>query len=140
MRISDWSSTCALPICLKFPTTKVFSELARKSLPEVDPRDCPDAALLAWMEREELLFRRLERHIVAERISRGFLAAGGADVDGFLGFSLSVQNRRTARAGKALETHLEAVFTALGELGRASCRDQVSQYVSISVVAVSLKK
>src|SRR3546814_6608498 len=91
MRISDWSSTCALPICLKFPTTKVFSELARKSLPEVDPRDCPDAALLAWMEREELLFRRLERHIVAERISSGFLAAGGADVDGFLGFSLSVQ-------------------------------------------------
>src|SRR3546814_4372346 len=65
---------------LKFPTTKVFSELARKSLPEVDPRDCPDAALLAWMEREELLFRRLERHIVAERISSGFLAAGGADV------------------------------------------------------------
>src|SRR3546814_5732212 len=57
---------------LKFPTTKVFSELARKSLPEVDPRDCPDAALLAWMEREELLFRRLERHIVAERISSGF--------------------------------------------------------------------
>src|SRR3546814_17525375 len=105
MRISDWSSTCALPICLKFPTTKVFSELARKSLPEVDPRDCPDAALLAWMEREELLFRRLERHIVAERISSGFLAAGGAD-----------------------------------EIGRASGRERVCQYVSISVVAVSLKK
>src|SRR3546814_12762137 len=66
------------------------------------------------MEREELLFRRLERHIVAERISSGFLAAGGADVDGFLGFSLSVQNRRKARAGQALENHLEAVFTALG--------------------------
>src|SRR3546814_12096151 len=62
---------------LKFPTTKVFSELARKSLPEVDPRDCPDAALLALMEREELLFRRLERHIVAARISSGLLAAGG---------------------------------------------------------------
>src|SRR3546814_16400184 len=66
------------------------------------------------MEREELLFRRLERHIVAERISSGFLAAGGADVNGFLGFSLSVQNRRKARAGQALENHLEAVFTALG--------------------------
>src|SRR3546814_11640973 len=66
------------------------------------------------MEREELLFRRLERHIVAELISSGFLAAGGADVDGFLGFSLSVQNRRKARAGHALENHLEAVFTALG--------------------------
>lgn len=99
---------------LKFPTTRIFSELARKSLPEIDPRDGPDAALLAWMEREELLFRRLERHIVAERIASGFLVPGGADVDGFLGFSLSVQNRRKARAGQALENHLEAVFTALG--------------------------
>src|SRR3546814_18745236 len=27
-----------------------------------------------------------------------------------------------------------------GEIGRASCRDRVCQYVSISVVAVSLKK
>src|SRR3546814_14630708 len=28
----------------------------------------------------------------------------------------------------------------LGEIGRASCRERVCQYVSISVVAVSLKK
>src|SRR3546814_14167476 len=47
-------------------------------------------------------------------MSSGVLAAGGAVVDGFLGFSLSVQNRRKARAGQALENHLEAVFTALG--------------------------
>ena len=31
---------------------------------------------------------------------------------GFLGFSLSVQNRRKARAGQALEHHLEALFIA----------------------------
>src|SRR3546814_17353945 len=29
---------------------------------------------------------------------------------------------------------------AAGEIGRASCRERVCQYVSISVVAVSLKK
>lgn len=102
------------PFGLTFPTTRVFSELARKSLPDVSARDTPDAALLAWTEREELMFRRLERRIVAERIANGFLSAGDADVDGFLGFSLSVQNRRKARAGQSLEHHLEALFTANG--------------------------
>ncbi len=97
---------------LKFPTTRVFSELARSSLPEVSPLDGPDTALMAWMEWEEKMFRRLERRIVAERIANGFVAAGGADVDGFLKFSLSVQNTRKSRVGLALENHLEAIFTA----------------------------
>ena len=87
---------------LRFPTTRVFSDLARASLPDVAARDAPDVALLAWMEREELMFRRLERRIVAERIANGFTSSGDADVDGFLGFSLSVQNRRKVRAGLAL--------------------------------------
>ena len=102
------------PFGLKFPTTRVFSELARKSLPEVSAADSPDAAMLAWIEREEALFKRLERRIVADRIENGFLEPGGADVEGFLGFSLSVQNRRKARAGQALENHLEALFLAHG--------------------------
>jgi hypothetical protein len=99
---------------LTFPTTRIFSELARSSLPEVTAADDPDAALIEWMDREEQLFRRLERRIVAARISHGFRASGGADVDGFLSFSLSVQNRRKSRAGQALENHLEAVFEAQG--------------------------
>lgn len=99
---------------LVFPTTRVFSELARASLPGVSAVDDPDRALIEWMDREEQLFRRLERRIVADRIGNGFGAADDADVDGFLSFSLSVQNRRKARAGQALENHLEAVFTAQG--------------------------
>jgi hypothetical protein len=100
---------------MKFPKTKEFSEFARLSLPEVSPLDNPDAALFAWMEREELLFRRLERHIVAGRIEAGFAGDGsGADVDGFLSFSLSVQQRRKSRVGHALENHLEALFSAHG--------------------------
>lgn len=97
---------------LVFPKTGVFSELARSSLPHVSPQDDPDRALIAWLEREEQMFRRLERRIVAERISGGFASPDGADVDGFLSFSLSVQNRRKSRAGQALEHHLEAIFTA----------------------------
>lgn len=97
---------------LKFPKTRVFSELARSSLTDVNASDDPDLALLAWMEREELMFRRLERRIVADRIANGFAGADGADVDGFLKFSLSVQNTRKARVGLALENHLEAIFAA----------------------------
>lgn len=97
---------------LKFPTTSVLSGLARMSLPDVNAKDGPDEALVLWMEREEQLFRRLERRIVADRIGEGFATSDGADVDGFLAFSLSVQNRRKARAGAALENHLAAVFEA----------------------------
>jgi hypothetical protein len=97
---------------LVFPSTKVFSALARQSLPDVSAEDDPDQALLDWIDREEQLFRRLERRVVEERIRQGFTAADGADVEGFLAFSLSVQNRRKARAGQALEHHLQAVFEA----------------------------
>jgi hypothetical protein len=97
----------------KFPTTREFPDLARFSLAHVSPLDDPDVVLLAWLEREELLFRRLERHIVADRLRKGFMDEGSsADVDGFLAFSLSVQNRRKARAGQSLEHHLEALFLA----------------------------
>ncbi|TPI51444.1 restriction endonuclease [Mesorhizobium sp. B2-6-3] len=96
----------------KFPTTSVLSGLARSSLPGVNAADDPDDALLLWMEREEQLFRRLERRIVAERIAQGFSLDDGADVDGFIAFSLSVQNRRKSRAGAALENHIAAVLEA----------------------------
>lgn len=96
----------------RFPRTADFSEFARSTLPDIDPGGDPDAALMAWMEREEILFRTLERHLVSERLSRGF-GEKDIDVDGFMSFSLSVQNRRKSRAGLALENHLEHLFGAL---------------------------
>lgn len=95
-----------------FPTTHVFSKFARETVPDISPFDSPDSALIAWMDREEVLFRTLERHIVAERIKRGF-GSQGDDVDEFIRFSLSVHNRRKARVGFALENHIEAVFHQL---------------------------
>lgn len=96
----------------KFPGTREMSLLARQSVEGAAPRDAPDATLLAWMEREEQLFLRLERHVVAERLRAGFIEGDDVDVAGFNAFSLSVQNRRKARAGQALENHLEALFLA----------------------------
>jgi hypothetical protein len=102
------------PFGLAFPGTAQFSELARRSVTGVSALDDPDAALVGWMAREELMFRRLERRIVADRIAGGFRSDGVEDVDGFLSFSLSVQNRRKSRAGHALEHHLAAVLEIHG--------------------------
>ena len=45
----------------------------------------------------------------------GFLDANRTtDVDGFVRFSLSVQNSRKSRMGQSLEHHLEAVFRTYG--------------------------
>ncbi|MEX1212452.1 MAG: type II restriction endonuclease [Balneolaceae bacterium] len=90
----------------KFPTTRLFSEFARETVGEVSVRDDPDGTIMSWIEHEEMLFRTLERHIVSERIDAGF----ENDVDSFISFSLSVQNRRKSRVGHALEHHLEEVF------------------------------
>lgn len=96
----------------KFPTTKEFSDLARLTLPSVRAEDDPDAALIAWLDHEEAMFRRLERRIVAARIKEGFGEGDGIDVDGFVRYSLQVQNRRKSRMGYAFQNHLEAVFRA----------------------------
>jgi hypothetical protein len=93
-----------------FPPTREFSAYARSTVAGINPADGIDAALMAWMEREEILFRTLERHLIGDRLTAGF----GGDVDGFISFSLSVQNRRKSRVGYALENHLESVFAALG--------------------------
>jgi hypothetical protein len=96
-----------------FPSTKAFSEFAREKA-QLDPRDGPDEVLMAWMDVEEAAFRALERLLISERLKNGFGDATAVDVDGFIAFSLGVQNRRKSRAGHALENHLEAVFQAHG--------------------------
>src|SRR5699024_8426933 len=77
----------------------------RSTLPEVSAKDDPDVALLKWFEREELLFKTLEEHLVSKRLEEGF-----KDVDSFISYSLSVHNKRKSRAGYALENHLKEVF------------------------------
>ncbi|NNG19778.1 restriction endonuclease [Naumannella sp. ID2617S] len=97
---------------LQFPTTKVFSEYARGLCPAASPLDDPDGALLEWVTMEERLFRTLEHAIVELRLSEMY--EGDVDVDEFVRFSLSVQNRRKSRAGKSLENHFDALLSAFG--------------------------
>ena len=94
-----------------FPKTSDFSKFARTTLShDVSPIEEPDKTLIAWLEREELLFRTLEKHIVSKRLKEGF-GEDGLDVDAFVKYSLSVQNRRKSRAGHSFENHLESIFT-----------------------------
>ncbi len=97
-----------------FPTTAAMSAFARDTFQGVDARSEPDRTLVAWMEHEETLFRHMEREIVAKRLKDGFFQDEIADVDGFLKFSLSVQNRRKSRAGWAFGHHVEAILKAHG--------------------------
>jgi len=99
---------------MKFPKTKVFSALARATLPEANALDNPDKVLMAWLSHEEAMFRRLEKRIVSARIKEGFVENDEADVDSFIKYSLSVQNRRKSRMGHSLENHLSAMFDAHG--------------------------
>jgi len=102
------------PFGFTFPASKKLADLARNSLhTKVSAQEDPDGALIAWLDREEQLFKRLERRIVAKRLEEGFRDANHeTDIDGFVSFSLSVQNRRKVRMGYALENHLEVVFIA----------------------------
>ncbi|MBA7583938.1 hypothetical protein ES708_25889 [subsurface metagenome] len=107
----------------RFPTTAEFSEYARSTLTDVLPIEEPDTTLLTWLEREELLFRTLENHIVSEKLQQGFGEAG-TDVDEFISYSLSVQNRRKSRAGYAFENHLTVVFDSNSIMYSSLCQYQ----------------
>lgn len=99
---------------IAFPTTREFSCFARKTIEGVvDPLGNPDEAVVVWMEHEEKLFRIYERHLVQQRLRSGF-GENGDDVDEFVGFSLSVQNRRKSRVGHAFEGYLDEIFRIHG--------------------------
>ena len=100
------------PFGTHFPSTRDFSSAARRTAPEVNAEDDPDTALIAWLDHEEAMFRRLERRIVTERLGKWFEGNETPDVDEFVKFSLSVHNRRKSRMGYALENHLGAIFQA----------------------------
>lgn len=89
-----------------FPTTRQFSAFARNTFQQEDKIEDPDVMIVSWIDHEEMLFRTFEKYLVAEKLKKGFKD----NVDDFIGFSLSVHNRRKSRAGFALENHLEYIF------------------------------
>jgi len=88
-----------------FPSTKEFSKYARETLGDIDFTADHDNILMSCYEREEILFRTFEKYIVGEQLKKGIM-----EVDDFIQFSLSVQNRRKSRAGFALENQIEYIL------------------------------
>jgi hypothetical protein len=109
----EWLERLVRAFPVGLPSTRKFSAFARKAA-AVDAQADADRALLAWMDLEERLFMTYERHIVGERLKQGFLIGDAADVDGFVAYSLQVQNRRKSRAGYALGHHVEALLQLHG--------------------------
>ncbi len=98
-----------------FPKTKTLAEIARKLIGiEVNVTNDPDFALISWIEFEEEIFRYFEHKFVSERLEQGFICENEVDVDGFIKFSLSVNNRRKSRMGYALENHTAFVLDSFG--------------------------
>src|SRR3546814_15384121 len=116
MRISDWSSdVCSSDLPARYLTT------APSTVPLDDAAGIPTAAGTAW----QALFES-----VSLTGGQSVLIHAGAGGVG----SFAIQFARDAGA------RVSATASGDGEIGRASCRERVCQYVLISVVAVSLKK
>lgn len=109
---TDYTDILVAKFGKAFPTTKEFSEFARSTVTDSDPITCPDDTLLRWYDREEVMFKCMERYLIQERLREGFITDNTVDVDAFIHFSLSVNNRRKSRAGLSFENHLEALFSA----------------------------
>lgn len=92
------------------PKGEFLSAFARESLPDIGASGSADDALLAWTDREEILYRTLERHLIAGRL------AGGQ----FSPLSSEVQQRRRRRLDGSLANHLSFL---LAQRGIRFCRD-----------------
>ncbi|QEY11566.1 type II restriction endonuclease [Cellvibrio sp. KY-YJ-3] len=92
---------------LTFPNTKAFSDFARDVGGSLKDFSSADEAIIKWWDTEEAMFRQLEGALIKERLSQGLNS-----VEEFLQFSQSIIQRRSSRAGHALENHLSNIFDA----------------------------
>lgn len=95
-----------------FPRGLDFTEYSVSTLDDLDWARDPDGSLLACYEREEMLFKVFERHLL-ERDLAPYLN-GQLDVDGILKTTMSTFQRRKSRAGTAFEHQLEFLFKGRG--------------------------
>lgn len=103
---------------LHFPDASAIVGRAVANLPSVRPKSA-DTRLLTRRDCEFELYRSIEQLVVMPRINEGF-----ASVDLFVGFALSVTNRRKSRSGASLELQTRTIFD---EDGVAYAHDEVSE-------------
>ena len=97
----------------EFPMTYEMGKMAQdiyNRLNNVTPeqiRKTPDKVLMSWYSAEWELFRSLEEKVYKPVYTQPF-----TDCQSLIDFSNKILNRRKSRAGKSLEHHLSAIFSA----------------------------
>lgn len=97
----------------EFPMTYEMGKMAQdiyNRLNNVTPeqiRKTPDKILMSWYSAEWELFRSLEEKVYKPVYTQPF-----EDCQSLIDFSNKILNRRKSRAGKSLEHHLSAIFSA----------------------------
>lgn len=96
----------------EFPRGLDFTTYSVSTLKDLDWAFDPDGSLLACYEREEMLFKVFERHLLEKDLAP--YLNGQLDVDGVLKTTMSTFQRRKSRAGTAFEHQLEFLFKGRG--------------------------
>ena len=105
--------TAAIDNLREFPQTEEMAKIAQDIFNKIhkitDTHVCesPDSILFDWRNVESNLFFALEDKLYHNVYSKPF-----ANCNDLMDFANSVLNRRKSRAGKSLEHHLSAIFTA----------------------------
>ena len=103
----------AIKDLIDFPQTAEMGRMAQELYNKLhkinDERVCetPDKILLNWYDTELSMFRSLEEKVYNPIYTKPF-----PDCQSLIEFSNQILNRRKSRAGKSLEHHLSAIFTA----------------------------
>lgn len=103
----------AIKDLIDFPQTSEMGKMAQELFNNLhkinDEKVCesPDKILLNWYDTELSMFRSLEEKVYNPIYTKPF-----PDCQSLIEFSNKILNRRKSRAGKSLEHHLSAIFTA----------------------------
>ncbi len=108
-----WAITNAIKPLVDFPQTFEMGRMAQSIFNNIhrisNEYICksPDTILYKWRDVESKLFFTLEDKLYRDVYNKPF-----ANCNELMEFANSVLNRRKSRAGKSLEHHLSAIFTA----------------------------
>lgn len=95
-----------------FPKGTDFSAFSVSTLKNLDWKHEPDQSLIACYEREEMLFRVFENHLLETELIK--YTTPSLDVDMVLKTTMSAFQRRKSRAGAAFENQLALLFDVRG--------------------------
>src|SRR3546814_15242185 len=123
MRISDWSSDVALPI---------YRSPGCSALNSPEPEGCQKLA-----SSGAILSRKLNQGLCVTPTN---ILTTNITMTVWVPLAMSAFHNPGRVPAKPASGMTPPLLLTKDKIGRASCRERVCQYVSISVVAVSLKK